>query len=89
MGIKAAYATLLTKTSYLPGVLVLDYSLRSVGSDYPLIVMATPTLPQEARDILTRRGITVVDIQPLKPPAGLDALPAQDARLMEAWAKLR
>jgi len=89
MGIKAAYATLLTKTSYLPGVLVLDYTLRSVGSEYPLVVMATPTLPQEARNILTRRRITVIDVQPLPPPVGLDALPAQDARFVEAWAKLR
>ncbi|KAG8219910.1 glycosyltransferase family 8 protein [Butyriboletus roseoflavus] len=89
MGIKAAYATLLTKTSYLPGVLVLEYTLRSVGSEYPLVVMATPALPPEARDILARRRITVIDIKSLHPLAGLHTLAARDARFADTWTKLR
>lgn len=89
MGIKAAYATLLTKTSYLPGVLVLEYTLRSVGSEYSLVVMATPALSQESRDILARRRITVIDIQSLQPPAGTHALSAHDARFADTWTKLR
>ena len=89
MAIKAAYATLLTRTSYLPGVLVLEYTLRSVGSEYSLVVMATPALPQEARDILARRRITVIDIQSLQPPAGLHTLSAHDARFADTWTKLR
>lgn len=89
MGIKAAYATLLTKTSYLPGVLVLDYTLRSVGSEYPLVVMATPALPPEARDILARRRITVIDIKSLQPPAGMHTLADHDARFADTWTKLR
>jgi hypothetical protein len=89
MGKKAAYVTLLTKTSYLPGVLVLEYTLRSVGSEYPLVVMATPSLLQEDRDILARRGIAVIDIQSLKPPEGLHELSAHDARFADTWTKLR
>ncbi|KAF9240892.1 glycosyltransferase family 8 protein [Melanogaster broomeanus] len=81
--------TLLTKTNYLPGVVVLEYTLRSVGSAYPLIVMATPSLPQEARDILQRRNIRVVDIQSLRPPEGLHTLSAHDARFADTWTKLR
>lgn len=89
MGKKAAYVTLLTKTSYLPGVLVLEYTLRSVGSEYPLVVMATPSLLQEDRDILARRGIAVIDIQSLKPPEGLHELSTHDARFADTWTKLR
>lgn len=89
MGINAAYATLLTKTSYLPGVLVLEYTLRSVGSKYALIVMATPALPAEARDVLARRRIQVVDIQSLQPRPGLHTLSADDARFADTWTKLR
>jgi hypothetical protein len=89
MAIKAAYATLLTNTSYLPGVLVLEYTLRSVGSEYSLVVMATPTLPQEARDILARRRIKVIDIQSLQPPAGMHTLSAHDTRFADTWTKLR
>lgn len=87
--IKAAYATLLTKTSYLPGVLVLEYTLRSVGSEYPLVVMVTPALPLQARDILARRRIRVIDIQSLQPHTGLHTLSAHDARFADTWTKLR
>jgi len=89
MGFKAAYATLLTKTSYLPGVLVLEHTLRSVGSEYALIVMATPALPAEARDILAQRGIGVVNIQSLQPRPGLHTLSVDDARFADTWTKLR
>ncbi|KAF8446051.1 glycosyltransferase family 8 protein [Boletus edulis BED1] len=89
MGVKAAYATLLTNTSYLPGVLVLEYTLRAVGSEYSLVVMATPALPPQARGILARRGVRVIDIQPLHPPAGLHTLSRHDARFTDTWAKLR
>ena len=89
MAIKAAYATLLTNTSYLPGVLVLEYTLRSVGSEYPLVVMAPPALPQEVRDILARRSITVIDVQSLQPPVGLHTLSTHDARFADIWSKMR
>jgi len=70
-------------------VLVLEYTLRSVGSEYPLVVVAPPALPQEVRDILARRRITVIDVQPLHPPAGLLTLPAHDARFADLWSKMR
>jgi hypothetical protein len=89
MAIKATYATYLTNAGYLPGVLVLEYTLRSVGSEYPLVVVAPPALPQEVRDILARRRITVIDVQPLHPPAGLLTLPAHDARFADLWSKMR
>lgn len=89
MSTKATYVTLLTKTSYLPGVLVLEYTLRSVGSEYPLVVMATPALPPETRGILARRRIKVIDIQSLQPKTGLHTLSAHDVRFADTWTKLR
>ncbi|KAJ8064424.1 hypothetical protein OCU04_006764 [Sclerotinia nivalis] len=39
--LKAAYATLVTSPSYLPGALLLAYTLKKHGSQYPLILMYT------------------------------------------------
>ncbi|KAH7909110.1 glycosyltransferase family 8 protein [Hygrophoropsis aurantiaca] len=89
MGRNAAYVTLLTKTSYLPGVLVLEYTLRTVASRYPLVVMVTPSLPQAARDILDRKGISMKEVFSLQPPEGLHNLSSHDERFTDTWTKLR
>jgi hypothetical protein len=89
MSPKAAYVTLLTKTEYLPGALVLDYGLRSVGSRYPLVVMVTSSLEQNARDVLEKRGIPMVEVQTLQPEEGAHTLAAHDARFADTWTKLR
>lgn len=85
----AVYATLLTKTEYLPGALVLEDSLRAVGSIYPLVIMITPTVPKEVRDVLDRRGIQMVEIHPLQPEEGVHAVAEHDARFADTWTKLR
>ncbi|KAI8995485.1 glycosyltransferase family 8 protein [Trametes punicea] len=84
-----AYLTLLTTKSYLPGVLVLHKSLLDVGSKYPLVVMATPALPREVRDVVIRRGIAIRDIDPLNPKNGHHELAMHDSRFAETWTKLR
>lgn len=89
MARRVAYVTLLTRASYLPGVLVLDHTLRSVDSAFPLIVMATPTLPQNARGVLERRGISIRPIRSLNPQEGVHSLSPQDARFADTWTKLR
>jgi hypothetical protein len=88
MTLNAAYVTLLTKDSYLPGVLVLERSLKSVQTRYPLVVLVTPSLPQSTRDALSRRKIQIREIQPLKPENG-PALAGHDARFADTWTKLR
>lgn len=85
----AVYATLLTKSAYVPGALVLEYTLRSVGSRYPLVVMVTPTVPDEAREVLRKKGIKVVDIHRLQPQEGVHKLGGHDARFAETWTKLK
>ncbi|KAF5377634.1 hypothetical protein D9615_005296 [Tricholomella constricta] len=89
MSLKAAYVTLLTRPSYLAGTLVLDYGLRSVNSKYPLVVMVTPSLPKNARDVLQKRGILTRDVDTLQPNPGAHTLAAHDARFADTWTKLR
>ena len=85
---KAAWVTLLTKTCYIQGALVLDKSLRTVRSAYPLVVMAAPQLPPEAREILRLRQIPVRDIDYLQPQEGRHHVAEHDARFRETWTKL-
>ena len=85
-GEKKAWVTLLTKASYLPGTLVLEHSLRSVQSKYPLVCMVTPSLPEDVRRILQRQNIRVREIQPLYPERRRDL---EDKRFRDTWTKLR
>ena len=86
---KAAYVTLLTKNTYLPGVLVLHQSLLDVAAKYPLFVMVTNSLPADGREVLKKRGIEIVHVDGLSPLEGKHTLSAADVRLMDAWTKLR
>ncbi|KAI9457740.1 nucleotide-diphospho-sugar transferase [Russula earlei] len=88
MSRKAAYVTLLTKDSYLPGALALERSLKSVASRYPLVLLVTPTLPQRTRDALSRRNVQFREIQPLQPEGG-SILATHDERFADTWSKLR
>ena len=83
------YVTLLTKTSYLAGVLVLHNCLRNVDSQYPLVVMVTPSLPEDARAVLRKRRICTREVKSLQPPEGRHTLFSHDARFADTWTKLR
>jgi hypothetical protein len=83
------YVTLLTEESYLPGALVLDQTLKSVGSQYDLVIMATPALSTRAREVLERRKIKVIEIESLLPTEGAHSLSAADKRFHDTWTKLR
>lgn len=89
MGSKKAYVTLLTRNSYLPAALVLNESLKGVGSKYPLVIMSTPSLPSEAREALTRQGLEIVTVNPLQPTPSTHTLSSVDARFADTWTKLR
>lgn len=84
---RRAYLTLITTKEYLPGLLVLHKTLQDVGSKYPLVVMATPSLPQEVHDVLARKGIDISVVEPLYPKDS--KLTAHDIRFAETWTKLR
>ncbi|KAF7793395.1 hypothetical protein EIP86_004507 [Pleurotus ostreatoroseus] len=86
---KAAFVTLLTKTEYLPGTLVLHASLVDAGSKYPFVVMVTPAVCERDRQIMARRGIKLRDIESLRPEEGKHTLDDHDERFRDVWTKLR
>ena len=57
---KRGWVTLLTRPSYLAGVVILAYSLRKHESQIPLIVLVTDGVPQECIDILKAEGSQVL-----------------------------
>jgi hypothetical protein len=86
---KKAYVTLLTNNSYLPAALVLNESLKRVGSKHPLVIMSTPSLPSEAREALIRQGLQIATVDSLRPNPDTHALSDLDVRFADTWIKLR
>ena len=86
---RAAWVSLLSKTEYLAGLLVVDHGLKAVGSKYPLVVMVTETLNQDARNVLRVRGITMVDVGSLRPGSCRESFDRTDARFSDTWSKIR
>lgn len=58
-----AFATLLTKQTYLPGLLVLHHSLQRCKSKYPLLVMTTNDLSSDALDMLKKDGLETYPVE--------------------------
>jgi alpha-N-acetylglucosamine transferase len=59
-------------------------------SDYPLIIMATDSLPQWARNALTKRGLRILDVPHLSPAAGQHSgFDPSFVRFNDAWTKVR
>ncbi len=52
------FISILTTEDYLPGLLVLSASLRSVGSQYPLHVLLTPNISKKVVGILDKNSIS-------------------------------
>lgn len=86
-----AYVTLLTRDNYLPGILVLQRSLRAVGTRYPLVAMITPGLAEATLRIMEREGITTTTIDYLMPLPEQNGpvLDVYDGRFHDTWTKLR
>lgn len=84
--IPVVWTTLLTNTKYLTGLLTLEYSLRKVGSKYPLLVLYTSTLEPEGREALRRRGIPHQEVAYLKPTKEKDY--SNDVRFYDCWSEL-
>ncbi|KAI9170875.1 Galactinol synthase 1 [Paramyrothecium foliicola] len=87
-----AYATLITRESYLAGVIILADTLKKHGSDYPLIVLYTPKLPESAVRALEleaqRSNIVPHKCEYLLPPKGTKVTLIAE-RFADTWTKLR
>ena len=80
------WTTLITNTAYLSGLLTLDYSLKNVGTKYPLVALYTETFPPEGLSALRSRGIPHIQIPYLLPSIPKDY--TNDPRFYDCWSKL-
>lgn len=80
-----AWLTVLTSSSYLPGVILLNHSLRKSNSAYPLIVCCTPSLPEGITGTLKEEGLEVRIINPIEPKNKVKVVAD---RFEETWSKL-
>jgi inositol 3-alpha-galactosyltransferase len=66
-----AYTTLITRPSYLAGVLILAYTLRKHNSKYPLVILYTDGVGEEAVKALQNESealnLKLVKTEPLLP----------------------
>lgn len=87
-----AYCTLITRASYLAGVVLLAHSLRKQGSKYPLIVLYTPSLSADAiRALELEASASNLMLHPteiLLPRKGIPLLLIA-SRFEDTWTKLR
>ncbi|KAL6713135.1 hypothetical protein ACLMJK_009256 [Lecanora helva] len=91
--IKRAWVTLLTRPSYLPGVITLAQSLKTHGTRFPLIVLVTPSLPAPSLRALEIESthnllLTVHPIEPLLLPNNQKTTLIA-SRFEDTWTKLR
>lgn len=84
--VSKVWTTLITNTAYLPGLLTLEYSLRRVGSRYPLIVLYTDSFPADGHKALDARGILKRHVPYLLPSVPKDF--TNDVRFYDCWSKL-
>lgn len=88
-----AWVTLLTRSSYLPGVITLAHSLSVHRTAYPLIVLVTPSLPASSVHALELESVhnPLVKVHPIEPLL----LPNNSrttliaSRFEDTWTKLR
>ena len=90
---KCAWVTLLTRSSYLPGVITLAHSLSTHSTRYSLVVLVTPSLPQSSLHALQLESnhnplLIIHPIKPLVLPSTQKATLIA-ARFEDTWTKLR
>lgn len=93
----STYVTLITKSSYLPGAILLAHSLQQKGSRFPLIVLITSTLEQSAIEALNLEAkynplLSTRIVDPLYPPVSAGSSSESTsaaARFADTYIKLR
>lgn len=89
---KYAYTTLITRASYLAGVVILAHTLQKHGSKYPLIVFYTPNLTSTALHVLTlqskKSNLILQPCEPLLPRTDVQVTLIAE-RFGDTWTKLR
>ncbi|GAA5866592.1 hypothetical protein JCM8547_005469 [Rhodosporidiobolus lusitaniae] len=83
---RKAYATLLTNAAYLPGLLLLDDTMKRVKTRYPLVVLTTPSFPEEHLVLLETLGLQTQRIELLEPKGEITYIAE---RFRDTWSKLQ
>lgn len=87
-----AWATLITRSSYLAGVVILAHTLRKQASTYPLIVLYTDALPTSSVKVLEyeSKSLNLVPrrVDVLLPKANIHVSLIAE-RFADTWTKLR
>lgn len=90
MGKGRAYSTLITRASYLAGVVILAHTLKKHGSQYPLVVFYTPSLSASALHVLEleapKTNMILRPCELLTPKVKVNLIAE---RFRETWTKLR
>ncbi|KAI2606655.1 nucleotide-diphospho-sugar transferase [Hypoxylon sp. NC1633] len=91
-GAGKAYATLITRDSYLAGVVILAETLRKTNAVYPLIVICTPSVSRTASRALeiesSRGSFRIHRCEQLLPPETVK-IDLIAERFKDTWTKLR
>ncbi len=93
-GPNRVWATLLTRSSYLPGAIILAETLKKHNSAHPLLVLVTPSLPTSslrALELESHRNslLRVRPVEPLVPSTAQKPTSMIAARFEDTWTKLR
>ncbi|KAL5343124.1 glycosyl transferase family protein [Aspergillus crustosus] len=83
---KKVWTTLITNTTYLPGLLTFEYSLRRVRSKYAIVALYTDSFPADGHAALDTRGILRQHVPYLLPSVPNDY--TNDVRFYDCWSKL-
>ncbi len=91
IGTNRAWVTLLTRPSYLAGVIILAHTLQKYQTKYPLIVLITDTLPERCVAALKAEGqrtkqLQIRRVEPLLPTGNVHLIAT---RFEDTWTKLR
>jgi alpha-N-acetylglucosamine transferase len=71
----------------LPGLLALDFSLKRVDTNYPLVALYTDTFPEDGHRALDIRNIPKQRVEYVLPTKGKDYT-MHDPRFVDTWTKL-
>lgn len=85
---KNAWVTLITKDSYLPGVIALVKSVQKTSSIYPFVVMYTNNVSEDSKNVLKLMNCELYETTPLYPRDGVKTNLAF-SQFSEVWTKLR
>jgi hypothetical protein len=62
-----AWIVLLSNDDYLPGLLLLAYTLKEQETAFPLVVQALPGLSATAREVIAAAGIEIIESERILP----------------------